>query len=101
MLSRVAAVPQIPANAASDLLDGLVAIDSVNPGLVPSAVGEAAIVTLLRNRLEAASFASAVGLPSGGGMHADEECGDLRQLRAYPRALMTAFRAVAAAGYAD
>jgi acetylornithine deacetylase/succinyl-diaminopimelate desuccinylase-like protein len=97
----VAAVPPIPADAASDLLAGLVAIDSVNPGLVPGAAGEAAIVTFLRNRLEAAGFASAVGGPSGGGMHAVDEWVDLRQVRAYPRALMTAFRAFATAGYAD
>jgi acetylornithine deacetylase len=59
----VAAVPPIPADAASDLLAGLVAIDSVNPGLVPGAAGEAAIVTFLRNRLEAAGFATLVVTP--------------------------------------
>ena len=101
MLSMVAAVPQIPANAASDLLDGLVAIDSVNPGLVPGAVGEAAIVTSCGTGSRRPAFASAVGGPSGGGMHAVDECGDLRQLRAYPRELVTAFRAFAAAGHAD
>ncbi|MET0521450.1 MAG: hypothetical protein ABW156_05665 [Jiangellaceae bacterium] len=115
-------MPQMPANAASDLLDGLVAIDSVNPGLVPGAAGEAAIVTFLRNRLEAAGFArsrsprrigwrpplfQAAGIPAVvcgrqvAEMHAVDEWGDLRQVRAYPRALMTAFRTFAAAGHAD
>ena len=51
-------MPPIPTDAASELLTELVAIDSVNPGLVPGAAGEAAIVTFLRNRVEAAGFAT-------------------------------------------
>ena len=39
--------------------------------------------------------------PSGGGLHAVDEWVDLRQVRAYPQALVTAFRGFAAAGRAD
>ncbi len=43
----------------------LVAIDSVNPGLVPGAAGEAAIVEHLRNRLQRSGFTTHV-IPAGG-----------------------------------
>ena len=56
-------MPPIPTDAASELLTELVAIDSVNPGLVPGAAGEAAIVTFLRNRVEAAGFATLIVTP--------------------------------------
>ncbi len=56
-------MPPIHADAASDLLADLVAIDSVNPGLVSGAAGEAAIVRFLRNRLETAGFATLVVTP--------------------------------------
>ena len=56
-------MPPIHADAASELLAELVAIDSVNPGLVSGAAGEAAIVTFLRNRLETAGFATLVVTP--------------------------------------
>ncbi len=42
--------------AAIDLLTELVGIDSVNPGLVPGAAGEARIVDHLQNRLARAGF---------------------------------------------
>jgi acetylornithine deacetylase len=47
-------------NAAVDLLSALVGIDSVNPGLVPGAAGEAGIVEHLRWRLERSGFAVSV-----------------------------------------
>ena len=46
--------------AAVALAAELVAIDSVNPGLVPGAAGEAAIVEHLRNRLQRSGFATHV-----------------------------------------
>jgi acetylornithine deacetylase len=51
--------------AAVDLAIELVAVDSVNPGLVPGAAGEAAVVELLRARLEAAGFRCEVVTPPG------------------------------------
>lgn len=45
---------------AQELLTELVAIDSVNPGLVPGAAGEAAVVACLRERLGAAGFTTTV-----------------------------------------
>jgi acetylornithine deacetylase len=45
---------------AVDLLARLVGIDSVNPGLVPGAAGEGAIVAHLRERLDDAGFATYV-----------------------------------------
>lgn len=42
--------------SAVDLLTDLIAIDSVNPGLVPGAAGEAAIVEFLSKRLTASGF---------------------------------------------
>src|SRR5689334_10877348 len=42
------------------LLSDLVRIDSVNPGLVPAAAGEAEIVEHLRSRLHGAGFATTV-----------------------------------------
>lgn len=58
-------MPPIPADAARDLLTELVTIDSVNPGLVPGAAGEAAIVAFLRNRVETAGFATLDVTPDG------------------------------------
>lgn len=55
------------ASAAVSLAADLVAIDSVNPGLVPGAAGESAIVRHLQKRLGARGFAphvvEAVGHP--------------------------------------
>jgi acetylornithine deacetylase len=51
--------------AAIELLTELVGIDSVNPGLVPGAAGEANIVDHLRDRLAAAGFTVAV-VPAAG-----------------------------------
>lgn len=48
------------ATAAVGLLRALVAIDSVNPGLVPGAAGETRIAEHLRARLAAAGFATTV-----------------------------------------
>lgn len=45
------------------LLGELVGIDSVNPGLVPGAAGEARIVTSLRDRLERSGFQTTVVTP--------------------------------------
>jgi acetylornithine deacetylase len=53
------------AEATVDLAVQLVAMDTVNPGLVPGAAGEAAAVDLLRVRLEAAGFDCDVVLPPG------------------------------------
>ena len=47
------------------LLAELVAIDSVNPGLVPGAAGESQIVAHLQRRLDAAGFTTTV-VPSSG-----------------------------------
>lgn len=55
-------------DSASALLSELVGIDSVNPGLVPGAAGEARIVEHLRARLERSGFDTAV-VPAPG--HAD------------------------------
>lgn len=43
----------------------LVGTDSVNPGLVPGAVGEGAVVALLRERLVRAGFAAHLVVPEG------------------------------------
>lgn len=51
------------AAAAVDLAVDLVRIDTVNPGLVPGAAGEAGAVELLRGRLGAAGFECAVVTP--------------------------------------
>jgi acetylornithine deacetylase len=51
--------------AAVDLLAELVGIDSVNPGLVPGAAGEARIVEHLRARLASTGFATTV-VPAAG-----------------------------------
>jgi len=48
------------AAAAVELLAELVGIDSVNPGLVPGAAGETAIVARLRRRLDRSGFATTV-----------------------------------------
>lgn len=48
-----------------DLLAELVAIDSVNPGLVPGAAGESRIVAHLQQRLDASGFTTTV-VPSAG-----------------------------------
>jgi acetylornithine deacetylase len=53
-------------SAAIALLAELVGIDSVNPGLVPGAAGEARIVQHLRSRLERTGFSVSV-VPSAGG----------------------------------
>jgi acetylornithine deacetylase len=53
---------------ARNLLFDLVGIDSVNPGLVPGAAGETAIVEHLRSRLHASGFVTTV-VPAPG--HAD------------------------------
>jgi acetylornithine deacetylase len=50
---------------AADLTAELVAIDSVNPGLVAGAAGESAIVELLRARLDLAGFTTHVVQASG------------------------------------
>ena len=52
-------------DAAVALTLELVAIDSVNPGLVPGAAGEAAAVDHLRNRLRGSGFATHVITPAG------------------------------------
>ncbi|GAA1543483.1 ArgE/DapE family deacylase [Dactylosporangium maewongense] len=54
-----------PETDALDLLHDLVRIDSVNPGLVPSGAGEAAIVEHLRARLRGAGFDTTV-VPAAG-----------------------------------
>jgi acetylornithine deacetylase len=51
--------------AAVDLTAVLVAIDSVNPGLVPGASGEGAIADHLRKRLQRSGFAAHVIVPPG------------------------------------
>jgi acetylornithine deacetylase len=51
--------------AAVDLLAELVGIDSVNPGLVPGAAGEARVVEHLRARLAGAGFVTTV-VPAAG-----------------------------------
>jgi acetylornithine deacetylase len=48
------------ADAAVALLEELVAIDSVNPGLVPGAAGEGAIVAALQQRLSSQGFTTAI-----------------------------------------
>ncbi|MFL6166304.1 MAG: M20/M25/M40 family metallo-hydrolase [Ornithinibacter sp.] len=50
---------------AVELTAELVAIDSVNPGLVPGAAGEVAIVERLRNRLQCSGFTTHV-VPAAG-----------------------------------
>ncbi|HEY8307915.1 MAG TPA: M20/M25/M40 family metallo-hydrolase [Lapillicoccus sp.] len=55
------------AEAAVALTAELVAIDSVNPGLVPGAAGEDEIVRHLRARLDAAGFATQVVEAEGSG----------------------------------
>ena len=52
-------------DAAVALTAELVAIDSVNPGLVPGAAGEAAIVEALRSRLQRSGFDTHVITPPG------------------------------------
>ena len=52
-------------DAAVALTLELVAIDSVNPGLVPGAAGEAAVVEHLRNRLQGSGFETHVITPAG------------------------------------
>jgi acetylornithine deacetylase len=54
-----------PGAEAVQLLVELVGIDSVNPGLVPGAVGEGPIVEHLRVRLERSGFVTTV-VPAGG-----------------------------------
>ncbi|MEX1907075.1 M20/M25/M40 family metallo-hydrolase [Janibacter sp. Y6] len=49
-----------PGTAAVALLEQLVAVDSVNPGLVPGAAGEGRVVEHLRDRLEAAGLVTTV-----------------------------------------
>jgi acetylornithine deacetylase len=74
LASRLVTSTRVPAGrdqphdipeAAVDLAVQLVALDTVNPGLVPGAAGEAAAVHLLRRRLEAAGFACEVVTPAG------------------------------------
>ena len=50
-------------DAAVDLLQELVAIDSVNPGLVPGAVGETSIIHFLESRLAKAGFTTTIVTP--------------------------------------
>ena len=57
-----------PEHEAIELLTQLVGIDSVNPGLVPGAAGEAEIVGFLAARLEAQGF-SIHHVPSPGNPH--------------------------------
>ncbi|GAA4408453.1 ArgE/DapE family deacylase [Fodinibacter luteus] len=60
--------PRTDADLGADavaLTAALVAIDSVNPGLVPGAAGEAAIVEHLRTRLRRAGFETHVVTPPG------------------------------------
>ena len=47
---------QAVADAAVDLTEALVRLDTVNPGLVPGAAGERAAAELLTARLAAAGF---------------------------------------------
>lgn len=54
------------AAAATDLAVRLVSLDTVNPGLVPGAPGEGAAVELLRDRLNAAGWATELVLPADG-----------------------------------
>ncbi|WP_252974154.1 M20 family metallopeptidase [Janibacter melonis] len=49
-----------PGTAAVALLEQLVAVDSVNPGLVPGAAGEGRVVAHLRDRLAAAGLLTTV-----------------------------------------
>ncbi|MEO7422160.1 MAG: M20/M25/M40 family metallo-hydrolase, partial [Ornithinibacter sp.] len=51
--------------SATALAVELVAIDSVNPGLVPGAAGEPQVVQHLRARLDAAGFTTEVVVPAG------------------------------------
>jgi acetylornithine deacetylase len=64
--SSDAARSEAIASAAVDLTVDLVRVDTVNPGLVPCAVGEAVAVDLLRRRLGAAGFECVVVTPSPG-----------------------------------
>lgn len=50
---------------AVELLKDLIAIDSINPGLVPGAAGETAIVDFLTTRLQQAGFDVTVVQPEG------------------------------------
>ncbi|MBM6400901.1 M20/M25/M40 family metallo-hydrolase [Phycicoccus sonneratiae] len=50
---------------AEQLTAALVALDSVNPGLVPGAAGEAGVVQHLRSRLAASGFETTVHHPAG------------------------------------
>lgn len=54
-----------PGPVAELLATELVAIDSVNPGLVPGAAGETAIIARLQHRLAAAGFATKIVAPPG------------------------------------
>ncbi len=54
-----------PGEEATRLAAALVGVDSVNPGLVPGARGERAVVELLRARLDDAGFATTVITPPG------------------------------------
>ncbi|QIM21393.1 M20/M25/M40 family metallo-hydrolase [Phycicoccus sp. HDW14] len=56
--------PDLAAEAVR-LAAALVAVDSVNPGLVPGAAGEAAVVEHLRARLVASGFETSVHTPPG------------------------------------
>jgi acetylornithine deacetylase len=54
-----------PGAEAVALLSELVAVDSVNPGLVPGAAGETRIVELLSERLQRSGFTTTVVRPPG------------------------------------
>jgi acetylornithine deacetylase len=54
-----------PGAAAVEFAAALVGVDSVNPGLVPGAAGEASVVDLLRRRLAGSGFDTEVLCPPG------------------------------------
>lgn len=67
-MTATAGLPLPPGDVGDDavrLTAALVAIDSVNPGLVPGARGEGEVVALLRARLAAAGFTTALVTPPG------------------------------------
>ncbi len=64
-MGEATGVDEALGEAAVALAVELVAIDSVNPGLVPGAAGEALVVEHLRARLAAAGFGTEIVTPQG------------------------------------